>query len=161
MKGRRWKAATLFVLWSPGTGVRRRPPVARGRLKSEDGHAWHEGATLFAVTPKDVNPDAVTQAPDGASAAYQEVGPYRLVKLLGEGGFGHVLLAGQRGANTQRGGVKLVKPGMDSAEVLARFETERRALALMDHPHIARVLDAGLTKEGRPFLAMEEIGRAH
>jgi serine/threonine protein kinase/tetratricopeptide (TPR) repeat protein len=105
-----------------------------------------------------VNPDAVTAASDGCeSATHEVVGPYRLVKLLGEGGFGHVWLAEQVEPIRRSVALKLVKPGMDSKEVLARFETERRALALMDHPNIARVLDAGLTKEGRPYFAMEYV----
>jgi non-specific serine/threonine protein kinase/serine/threonine-protein kinase len=85
------------------------------------------------------------------------VGPYRLVERLGEGGFGQVWLAEQREPIRRRVALKLIKPGMDSAEVLARFAAERQALALMDHPGVAKVFDAGLTSAGRPYFAMEYV----
>lgn len=88
-------------------------------------------------------------------AVGQRVGPYRLLEQLGEGGFGEVWLAEQTEPVRRKVALKLVKPGMDSRAVLARFEAERQALALMDHPGIARVYDAGLTPLGRPYFAME------
>ncbi|MCA8943578.1 MAG: serine/threonine protein kinase, partial [Planctomycetes bacterium] len=85
------------------------------------------------------------------------MGPYELVERIGEGGFGVVWVAAQHDPIARRVALKIVKPGMDSREVLARFEVERRALALMDHPNIARVLDAGATELGRPFFVMELV----
>jgi tetratricopeptide (TPR) repeat protein/predicted Ser/Thr protein kinase len=84
-------------------------------------------------------------------------GRYKVLECLGEGGMGTVYVAEQTQPVRRQVALKLVKPGMDSARVLARFETERQALALMDHPHIAKVFDAGLTEQGRPFFVMEYI----
>ncbi|QJE97601.1 serine/threonine-protein kinase [Luteolibacter luteus] len=85
------------------------------------------------------------------------VGRYRLISLLGSGGFGNVWLAEQTEPIRRKVALKLIKPGMDSREIIARFGAERQALALMDHPHIARVLDAGTTKTGRPYFVLELI----
>jgi serine/threonine protein kinase/tetratricopeptide (TPR) repeat protein len=85
------------------------------------------------------------------------IGPYRLIKPLGQGGMGTVWLAEQEAPVRRTVALKVIKPGMDSAQVIARFEAERQALALMDHPHIARVLDAGTTASGRPFFVMELV----
>jgi WD40 repeat protein/serine/threonine protein kinase len=86
-----------------------------------------------------------------------QVGPYKLVSLLGEGGFGSVWLAERRHPFVQRVALKIVKAGMDSKAVVARFEQERQALAVMNHPHVAKVLDGGLTARGRPYFAMEYV----
>jgi serine/threonine protein kinase len=85
------------------------------------------------------------------------VGPYKLVQEIGEGGMGTVYLAQQAEPVRRLVAVKLIKPGMDSRQVLARFEAERQALALMDHPNIARVLDAGAMPDGRPYFVMELV----
>jgi serine/threonine protein kinase len=85
------------------------------------------------------------------------VGPYKLLEPLGEGGFGVVFLAEQQRPLRRRVALKVLKPGMDSKQVVARFEAERQALALMDHPHIARVLDGGATASGRPYFVMELV----
>lgn len=82
---------------------------------------------------------------------------YVLLRPLGEGGFGVVWLAQQRQPVQRQVALKLLKPGMDSAQVVARFEQERQALALLDHPHIAKVLDAGTGPSGRPYFAMEFV----
>ncbi len=84
-------------------------------------------------------------------------GRYKLRQEIGEGGMGSVYLAEQTAPVRRMVAVKLIKPGMDSRTVLARFESERQALALMDHPNIARVLDAGTTEQGRPFFVMELV----
>lgn len=86
-----------------------------------------------------------------------EVGPYRLKSLLGEGGMGMVWLAEQEAPVKRRVALKVIKPGMDSRVVLARFEAERQALALMNHPSIAKVLDAGTTLRGLPYFVMELV----
>lgn len=86
-----------------------------------------------------------------------KVGDYRLMELIGEGGFGAVYVAEQHEPVRRKVAVKIIKPGMDTKEVIARFEAERQALALMDHPNIAKILEAGITDSGRPFFAMELI----
>jgi serine/threonine protein kinase len=78
------------------------------------------------------------------------VGSYRLVEVIGEGGFGEVWLAERREPMVQRVAIKIIKPGMDSRAVIARFEQERQALAVMDHPNVARVFDGGVTAAGTP-----------
>ncbi|MFO0826543.1 MAG: serine/threonine-protein kinase [Phycisphaerales bacterium] len=88
------------------------------------------------------------------------VGPYKLLELIGEGGFGSVYLAEQTAPIRRRVAVKVLKPGMDSRSVVGRFEAERQALALMDHPNIAKVFDAGTTAPGQgslPYFAMELV----
>src|SRR5262249_25981798 len=85
------------------------------------------------------------------------VGPYKLLEQIGEGGFGVVFLAEQTEPVRRRVALKVLKPGMDSRQVVARFEAERQALALMDHPHIARVFDGGETATGRPYFVMELV----
>ena len=72
------------------------------------------------------------------------IGPYKLLEQIGEGGMGVVFMADQHAPVRRRVALKIIKPGMDTREVLARFDAERQALALMDHPNIARVLDAGV-----------------
>src|SRR5262245_49547643 len=85
------------------------------------------------------------------------IGPYKLMEQIGEGGMGLVLVAEQQEPVRRKVAVKVLKPGMDTRQVIARFEAERQALALMDHPNIARVFDAGTTTTGRPYFAMELV----
>ncbi len=85
------------------------------------------------------------------------IGPYQLRHVLGHGGMGEVWLAEQRQPVRRRVAIKLIKSGMDTREVVARFESERQALALMNHPAIAKVFDAGSTPEGRPYFVMEYV----
>jgi serine/threonine protein kinase/Tol biopolymer transport system component len=85
------------------------------------------------------------------------IGPYRLVELIGEGGMGEVWLAEQLEPVRRRVALKVIKAGMDTRQVVARFESERQALALMDHRAIAKVLDGGSTSEGRPYFVMEYV----
>lgn len=84
-------------------------------------------------------------------------GPYRILKVLGEGGMGTVYLAEQSEPIRRQVALKVVKPGMDTSQVLARFNNERQTLAMMDHPNVARIFDAGATPGGRPYFAMEYI----
>lgn len=86
-----------------------------------------------------------------------DIGPYHILKILGEGGMGSVFLAEQREPVNRRVALKLVKLGMDTKEVVHRFESERQALAMMHHQHIAAVLDAGATQLGRPYFVMEYV----
>jgi WD40 repeat protein/serine/threonine protein kinase len=85
------------------------------------------------------------------------IGPYKLLQQIGEGGFGIVFMAEQKTPVQRRVALKIVKPGMDSRQVLARFEAERQALAMMDHPNVAKVLDAGATETGRPYFVMDLV----
>ncbi|MBL8751439.1 MAG: serine/threonine protein kinase [Planctomycetes bacterium] len=87
----------------------------------------------------------------------ERIGPYRIRQRLGSGGMGTVYLAEQDGDLERRVAIKVIKRGMDSREVLARFALERQALAMLDHQNIAKVLDAGQTEDGRPFLVMEYV----
>jgi serine/threonine protein kinase/tetratricopeptide (TPR) repeat protein len=85
------------------------------------------------------------------------IGPYKLLQQIGEGGMGAVYMAEQSAPVQRKVALKVIKPGLDSRQVIARFEAERQALALMDHPNIARVLDAGATAPGRPYFVMELV----
>jgi len=89
--------------------------------------------------------------------AGQRLGPYDLLEPIGEGGMGEVWLAEQKQPVRRRVALKLIKAGMGTREVVARFESERQALALMDHPNIAKVFDAGATPQGRPYFVMEYV----
>jgi len=86
-----------------------------------------------------------------------EIGPYKLLQQIGEGGYGVVFMAEQEQPVRRRVALKVIKPGMDTREVIARFEAERQALAMMDHPNIAKVYDAGATENGRPYFVMELV----
>src|ERR671935_2282100 len=86
-----------------------------------------------------------------------KVGPYKLLEQIGEGGFGVVFMAEQQRPIRRKVALKVLKAGMDSRQVVARFEAERQALALMDHPHIAHIFDGGATVSGRPYFVMELV----
>jgi serine/threonine protein kinase len=86
-----------------------------------------------------------------------KIGHYKLLQQIGEGGCGMVYMAEQEEPVRRRVALKVIKLGMDTKSVIARFEAERQALAMMDHPNIAKVLDAGATETGRPFFVMELV----
>ncbi len=128
----------------------------------------HEGAARFLASPTaDAAGDAMPTAnfPGNApttSGSPREgpgtrIGPYKLLQQIGEGGFGSVFLAQQEQPVQRKVALKIIKLGMDTRQVVARFEQERQALAMMDHPNIAKVLDAGATETGRPFFVMELV----
>src|SRR5262249_31215336 len=85
------------------------------------------------------------------------IGPYKLMEQIGEGGFGVVFMAEQERPVRRKVALKIIKPGMDTRQVIARFEAERQALAMMDHANIAKVYDAGATENGRPYFVMELV----
>jgi WD40 repeat protein len=112
-------------------------------------------ACLFEVMLEPVEHEE--QAPRAAEGLATLSGRYRLREIIGEGGFGTVHVAEQLEPVRRQVAVKILKPGMDSRRVIARFEAERQALALMEHPHIAHVFDAGTTETSRPFFVMELV----
>jgi len=117
-----------------------------GETKQENvGNSGHDEAVPTAST------GAGHVGPGG------QIGQYKLLSILGEGGYGIVYLAEQQGLVKRRVALKVVKPGMDTKQVIARFEAERQALALLDHPNIAQVYDAGTTEAGRPYFVMEYV----
>ena len=118
------------------------------------------GSTAARLTPTDAREAGAGPTSPIAEIAERPgsvVGHYTLLEQIGEGGFGVVFSAQQNEPVSRRVALKILKPGMDSRQVLARFEAERHTLALMDHPNIARVLDAGVTGTGRPYFVMELV----
>eukprot|EP00913_Durusdinium_trenchii_P035348 g33078.t1 len=107
------------------------------------------------------NPDEPTvtaQVPTSQKLVTEsQIGPYKLLQQIGEGGFGVVYMAEQMEPVRRRVALKIIKPGMDSREIMARFEAERQALAMMDHPNVSKVLDAGTTTTGRPYFVMDLV----
>ena len=120
-------------------------------------------ATSFMAGPAGAvafpNAESASSANEGQVGSY--VGAYHLIKQIGEGGMGVVYVAQQSEPISRKVALKVIKPGMDSKQVVARFEAERQALALMNHPNIAKVLDAGATESGRPFFVMEFVEGDH
>jgi serine/threonine protein kinase len=113
-----------------------------------------EPTASYPSTPSGRGSDRADGRPEKPG---DEIGPYKLISPIGEGGFGTVWLAERRQPFVQRVALKLVHLGLNSKQVVARFEQERQALAVMNHPHIAKVLDGGLTANGRPYFAMEYV----
>jgi serine/threonine protein kinase len=107
--------------------------------------------SVKSIQPAANGPGPIAEGPG------TRIGPYKLLQQIGEGGMGVVYMAEQEQPVRRKVALKVIKPGMDTAQVVARFEAERQALALMDHPNIARVLDAGATESGRPFFVMELV----
>jgi serine/threonine protein kinase/tetratricopeptide (TPR) repeat protein len=103
------------------------------------------------------SPGPTVDQPSVSEKPGTAIGPYKLLEQIGEGGFGVVFLAEQTRPVRRRVALKVLKPGMDTRQVVARFEAERQALALMDHPNIAQVHDGGTTPDGRPFFVMELV----
>src|SRR5437867_8782455 len=115
------------------------------RVQDEDRNFLESPAAAFEMT---------TASPRAEGVGTQ-IGPYKLMEQIGQGGMGLVFVAEQQQPVRRKVALKLIKPGMDSKQVIARFEAERQALALMDHPHIAKVFDGGETASGRPVFVME------
>jgi len=116
----------------------------------------------FGLEPEDARAQEDKSPPTAAVDELLErpgarIGQYKLLRVLGEGGMGIVYLAQQDKPVVREVALKLIKPGMDSKRVMARFEAEEQALAMMEHPHVARVYDAGLTGSGRPYFVMEYV----
>ncbi|HEY6564792.1 MAG TPA: protein kinase, partial [Pirellulaceae bacterium] len=119
--------------------------------------AAHAGASDDFLAPASYDPRVTVDAPEAFAPGEVLARRYKLLERIGAGGMGTVWVAEQLEPVRRLVAVKLIKPGMDSRQVLARFEAERQALALMDHPHIAKVFDGGVTERQRPFFAMEYV----
>ncbi len=119
-------------------------------LKSHKQDSFLEAAAVEGA-PTLISETRVTEGPGAV------IDHYKLLQKLGEGGFGVVYLAEQKEPVKRRVALKIIKLGMDTQQVVARFEAERQALAMMDHPNIAKVLDAGATETGRPYFVMELV----
>jgi len=130
-------------------------------LAAHDRAGGFMEAPPTGLTPEEVQRAAGAAAGTGAGANADRpgttVGPYRLLEQIGEGGMGVVFIAEQVHPVRRRVALKIIKPGLDTRQVIARFEAERQALAMMDHPNIAKVFDAGSTSTGRPYFAMELV----
>ncbi len=138
-------------------------PELRGRLPEIEAELASAGEFEDAPPNGGLSPDSLVQAFNWALEATPSeipgarIGPYKLLQEIGRGGFGMVWMAEQEGPIKRRVALKIIKAGMDTKEVIARFDAERQALALMDHPNIARVFDAGATGGGRPYFVMELV----
>jgi serine/threonine protein kinase len=145
----------------------RRDPAERGRFLDEAcaGNAALRERIEALFRQADQLGSFLENSPLGATADISragekpgsQIGPYKLLQQIGEGGMGIVYMAEQTEPVKRKVALKLIKAGMDSRQIIARFEAERQALALMDHPNIARVIDAGATESGRPFFVMELV----
>jgi serine/threonine protein kinase len=143
-------------------------PEARRALVKQAcaGDTKLEGQIAALLQAHD-HPDSFLQAPQASLVKAMDapasectgmtVGPYKLLEQIGEGGMGLVFMAEQTRPVRRRVALKVLKPGLETRQVVARFEAERQALAIMDHPHIAKVFDAGVTDSGRPYFVMELV----
>jgi serine/threonine protein kinase/tetratricopeptide (TPR) repeat protein len=116
----------------------------------------HEEAGTFLDGPI-FDPQPMVDQPTMVEGPGTRIGPYTLLDAIGEGGMGTVFMAEQSHPVRRKVALKIIKPGMDTKQVVARFEAERQALAMMDHPNIAKVLDGGTTDSGRPYFVMELV----
>ena len=159
---RRKVDALLRALDEAGSFLERSPALDALNLSDRTGSEGEPERTAAGAA------GTVEVEPSGAAASLplpsplvegpgSMVGPYKLLQRIGEGGMGAVFMAEQEKPIRRKVALKIIKPGMDTGQVIARFEAERQALAIMDHPHIARVLDAGATDMGRPFFVMELV----
>src|SRR6267142_1835748 len=152
------------------TAALRLPPEERDHYLSEackgDGEfrrrveallMAYEQAGDFLGRPAGDRPARAAEAIPAGEKPGDRIGHYKLLQQIGEGGCGVVYMAEQEEPVRRRVALKIIKPGMDTKSVIARFEAERQALALMDHPNIAKMFDAGATESGRPYFVMELV----
>ena len=120
-------------------------------------HVYEQERSFLESTPVEPGAAPTVDLPRLVEGPGTVIGPYKLLEQIGEGGMGVVYMAEQTHPVRRKVALKIIKPGMDTKQVIARFEAERQALAMMDHHHIARVLDAGATESGRPYFVMELV----
>ena len=150
-KDRKARAVYLDQACGDDADLRRR--VEELLNAHEQAGDFLDSAVLDTDATREVTPGG-TPASEGPGTVIDR---YKLLQLIGEGGFGSVYLAEQQEPVRRQVALKIIKLGMDTRQVIARFEAERQALALMDHPNIAKVLDAGATRTGRPYFVMELV----
>jgi len=126
------------------------------RSKVEELLKSHDQAGSF-LEFEDLNPQITLDQTPPREREGTVIGPYKLLEKIGEGGMALVYMAEQKEPLRRRVALKIIKLGMDTKQVIARFEAERQALAMMDHPNIAKVFDAGATETGRPYFVMELV----
>ena len=153
------RSAFLESACGPDTELRKR--VEELLAEEQRLGAFLDTPAMAEVAPPDTIPDLSVRrrarSTSGTECVGDRIGRYKLLEEIGEGGCGSVYMAEQEEPVRRRVALKLIKAGMDTRSVIARFEAERQALALMDHPNIARVLDAGATETGRPYFVMELV----
>ncbi|MFL5241099.1 MAG: protein kinase domain-containing protein [Gemmataceae bacterium] len=158
--GLRTAIEALLVAHAQPSNVPNKPPVELGQtVASELGAPNHGGTRMYSAEPEG-SPAAFVPTTENRlqfEPGLVIAGRYTLAQKIGEGGMGEVWVAKQTEPIKRKVALKFIKTGMDSRVVLARFEQERQALALMDHPNIARVLDGGMTPNGQPFFVMELV----
>ena len=169
-----YRRALLRDLLAAEVAARRRfgeipaPREYRGRFVGDDsaidsafGEAREAGVSLpdpdETVDRAPTDPNVSVHRATLVEGPGTTIGPYKLLQQIGEGGMGTVFMAEQERPIRRKVALKVIKAGMDTGQVIARFEAERQALAMMDHPNIARVLDVGATDAGRPFFVMELV----
>ncbi len=161
----RWKAASRYLdqaLEMPSEAlsswlatIRRQDPILAGDLETLIAERQEAADRSFLEASPAAQSDL--GLPEVIEKPGDRIGRYLLVETIGQGGFGVVFLAEQHEPVERRVALKVVKPGMDTREVVARFEAERQALAVMDHPGVAKVFDGGVTPTGRPYFVMEHV----
>jgi eukaryotic-like serine/threonine-protein kinase len=152
-------ARSTYLDQACGTDSAQRQRIVELLQALEDHESFLESPAIARDTPVPAIARDTPETVDHPSSQHpgQQIGPYKLREQIGEGGMGAVWLAEQSQPIKRRVAIKLIKPGMDSRQVLARFEAERQALTMMDHPNIAKVLDAGSTESSLPYFVMELV----
>jgi WD40 repeat protein/serine/threonine protein kinase len=131
--------------------------VLRSEIDALLSASERAGDFLVSLTMDRKSPEWVMRVGPLSEGPGTKIGPYKLLQLIGEGGFGSVFMAEQEFPVRRKVALKIIKLGMDTKQVIARFEAERQALAMMDHPNIARVFDGGSTETGRPYFVMQLV----
>src|ERR1051326_1143260 len=145
------RAAYLDLACGKDQALRQRIEELLRAGRRAKGFFQKQGAMLPALSAQTVPEAPISEGPGSI------IGRYKLLQQIGQGGCGVVYMAEQEEPVRRRVALKVIKLGMDTKEVIGRFEAERQALAMMDHPNIAKVLDAGATENGRPFFVMELV----
>jgi serine/threonine protein kinase/tetratricopeptide (TPR) repeat protein len=151
------RAAFLLQECGGDTALRGRVEILLEAYEHPDGFLQGPPAGVRHPSASPATPGEGETSPPLDPDPARHVGPYKLLQQIGEGGMGTVYMAEQTEPVKRRVALKVIKLGMDSRQIIARFEAERQALALMDHPNIAKVLDASTTADGRPFFVMELV----